>query len=87
MAGCDRLTISPALLKEFSETQGEVVQKLVFNDQIQLPPKPMTETEFYWQHYPNTMVTDKLSDGIRKFAIDQEKLEKMVAEATKLRCL
>ncbi|MGP1955237.1 MAG: transaldolase family protein, partial [Arsenophonus sp. NC-QC1-MAG3] len=86
LAGCDRLTISPALLKELSESQGEVVPKLTFNGQIQSAPKPMTEAEFYWQHNADAMATDKLSDGIRKFAIDQEKLEKMVAEAIKLRC-
>lgn len=80
LAGCDRLTISPALLKELSEAQGEVPRKLAFNGQIQSPPKPMTEAEFYWQHYADAMATDKLADGIRKFAIDQEKLEKMVAQ-------
>ncbi|RXK34278.1 transaldolase [Arsenophonus endosymbiont of Bemisia tabaci Asia II 3] len=80
LAGCDRLTISPALLKELSEAQGEVPSKLAFNGQIQSPPKPMTEAEFYWQHYADAMATDKLADGIRKFAIDQEKLEKMVAQ-------
>ncbi|MGC6617755.1 transaldolase family protein, partial [Escherichia coli] len=31
LAGCDRLTISPALLKELSEAQGEVEHKLSFN--------------------------------------------------------
>ncbi len=36
----------------------------------------MTEAEFYWQHNAVAMATNKLSDGIRKFAIDQEKLEK-----------
>ncbi|MFP3013423.1 MAG: transaldolase [Arsenophonus sp. NC-QC1-MAG3] len=86
LAGCDQLTISPALLKELSESQGEVIPKLAFNGQIQSPPKPMTESEFYWQHNADAMATDKLSDGIRKFAIDQEKLEKMVAKAIKLRC-
>lgn len=79
LAGCDRLTISPALLKELAESQGEVVRKLEFNGQIQPRPLPMTEAEFYWQHHADAMATDKLADGIRKFAIDQEKLEKMVA--------
>ncbi|SPP32378.1 Transaldolase [Arsenophonus endosymbiont of Aleurodicus floccissimus] len=80
LAGCDRLTISPTLLKKLSEAQGEVPRKLAFNGQIQSPLKPMTEAEFYWQHYADAMATDKLADGIRKFAIDQEKLEKMVAQ-------
>ncbi|MFS1537586.1 MAG: transaldolase [Candidatus Phlomobacter fragariae] len=80
LAGCDSLTISPTLLKELSESQGEVVRKLAFDGQIQSPPQPMTEAEFYWQHHADAMATDKLADGICKFAIDQEKLEKMVAE-------
>ncbi|VAY02161.1 Transaldolase B [Arsenophonus endosymbiont of Aleurodicus dispersus] len=80
LAGCDRLTISPALLKELSEDQGEVVRKLAFNGQIMSPPKPMTEAEFYWYHHTDAMATDKLADGIRKFAIDQKKLEKMIVE-------
>ncbi|CAA2931165.1 Transaldolase B [Arsenophonus endosymbiont of Bemisia tabaci Q2] len=80
LAGCDRLTISRALLKELSEAQGEVPSKLTFNGQIQSPLKPMTEAEFYWQHYADPMARDKLADGIRKFAIDQEKLEKMLAQ-------
>lgn len=80
LAGCDRLTISPALLKELSEAHGEVPRKLAFNGQIQSPPKSMIEAEFYWQHHADAMATDKLADGIRKFAIDQEKLEKMVAQ-------
>lgn len=80
LAGCDRLTISPSLLKELSESQGQVVRQLAFNGQTQSPPKPMTEAEFYWQHHADAMATDKLAEGIRKFAIDQEKLEKMVAQ-------
>ncbi len=36
--------------------------------------------EFYWQHNADPMAVDKLSDGIRKFAVDQEKLEKMIAD-------
>ncbi|HGJ5898160.1 transaldolase [Arsenophonus apicola] len=80
LAGCDRLTIAPALLKELSESQGEVVRQLTSNGQTQSPPQPMTEAEFYWQHHADAMATDKLAEGIRKFAIDQEKLEKMVAQ-------
>ncbi|MFP3019678.1 MAG: transaldolase [Arsenophonus sp.] len=81
LAGCDRLTISPELLKELSESEGEVVCKLAFNSKIQSPPpKPMRESEIYWNHYADAMATDKLADGIRKFAIDQEKLEKIIAE-------
>lgn len=80
LAGCDRLTISPALLKELSEAQGEVENKLSFNGEVKSRPTPITEAEFYWQHNADPMAVDKLSDGIRKFAVDQEKLEKMIAD-------
>lgn len=80
LAGCDRLTISPALLKELSEAQGEVEHKLSFNGEVISRPAPITEAEFYWQHNADPMAVDKLSDGIRKFAVDQEKLEKMIAD-------
>ncbi|MEH0832131.1 transaldolase [Pectobacterium cacticida] len=80
LAGCDRLTIAPALLKALSESQGEVVRKLSYTGEIKVRPAKMTEAEFYWQHNQDPMAVDKLAEGIRKFAIDQEKLEKMIAD-------
>ena len=80
LAGCDRLTISPNLLKELSESQGEVVRKLVDTGKTKEPAAKLTESQFYWQHNQDPMAVDKLADGICKFAIDQEKLEKMIAE-------
>ncbi len=35
-----------------------------------------TESEFLWQHNQDPMAVDKLAEGIRKFAVDQEKLRK-----------
>ncbi|WP_291969206.1 transaldolase [Candidatus Symbiopectobacterium sp.] len=78
LAGCDRLTIAPALLKELSESTGDVPRKLAYSGEIKVRPAKMTEAEFYWQHNQDTMAVDKLADGIRKFAIDQGKLEKMI---------
>ncbi|MEI9533870.1 transaldolase [Moellerella wisconsensis] len=80
LAGCDRLTIAPALLKELSESQGEVVRKLTDAGKTKQLPAPLTEAEFYWDHNQDPMAIDKLAEGIRKFAIDQEKLEKMIAD-------
>ena len=80
LAGCDRLTIAPSLLKELSEAQGEVERKLSYTGEIKACPARMTEAAFYWQHNQDPMAVDKLSDGIRKFAVDQGKLEKMIAE-------
>ncbi|TCJ95829.1 transaldolase [Volucribacter psittacicida] len=80
LAGCDRLTISPALLKELQETSGSLTRKLDYQGEIKPRPTPMTEEEFYWQHNLDPMAVDKLADGIRKFAADIEKLEAMLAE-------
>lgn len=80
LAGCDRLTISPALLKELSESEGEVEHKLLFKGDVKPRPEAITESQFYWDHNADPMAVDKLSDGIRKFAVDQEKLEKMIAD-------
>lgn len=79
LAGCDRLTISPALLKELAETDGEVQRKLSWEGTVTERPAKMTESEFFWQHNQDPMAVDKLAQGIRNFAIDQEKLEKMIA--------
>ena len=43
-------------------------------------PARITESEFLWQHNQDPMAVDKLAEGIRKFAIDQEKLEKMIGD-------
>ena len=78
LAGCDRLTIAPALLKALQENNEPLVRKLSFNGEIQARPAPMTEAEFYWEHNQDPMAVEKLAEGIRKFAIDQEKLEAML---------
>ena len=79
LAGCDRLTIAPALLKALQENNEPLVRKLNFNGEVQSRPTPMTEAEFYWQHNSDAMAVEKLADGIRKFAVDQEKLEAMLS--------
>ncbi|WOA53178.1 transaldolase [Dickeya solani] len=79
LAGCDRLTIAPPLLKELAENQGDVARKLSYSGEVKARPARLTESEFYWQHNQDPMAVDKLADGIRKFAVDQEKLEKMIA--------
>jgi len=78
LAGCDRLTIAPPLLKTLHETPNAVVRKLVFQGEVQAKPQPLTEAEFYWQHNSDAMAVEKLADGIRKFAVDQGKLEEML---------
>ncbi|MFZ7158762.1 transaldolase [Avibacterium gallinarum] len=78
LAGCDRLTIAPALLKELQENHTALVRKLDYTGEVKAKPQPLTESEFYWQHNSDPMAVEKLAEGIRKFAIDQEKLEAML---------
>ncbi|WP_120512758.1 transaldolase [Photobacterium salinisoli] len=78
LAGCDRLTISPQLLQELSEAQGDVVQKLSADVASEERPAPMTHAEFLWDHNQDPMAIEKLAEGIRNFAIDQGKLETMI---------
>ena len=79
LAGCDRLTIAPALLKELQENSTALVRKLDYKGEVKARPQPLTEAEFYWQHNSDAMAVEKLADGIRKFAVDQEKLEAMLS--------
>lgn len=79
LAGCDRLTIAPALLKELQENSTALVRKLEYKGEVKAKPQPLTESEFYWQHNSDSMAVEKLADGIRKFAVDQEKLETMLS--------
>ncbi|EGT79716.1 transaldolase [Haemophilus quentini] len=79
LAGCDRLTITPALLKELQENSTALVRKLEYKGEVKAKPQPLTEAEFYWQHNSDAMAVEKLADGIRKFAVDQEKLETMLS--------
>ncbi|PSW08565.1 transaldolase [Photobacterium rosenbergii] len=80
LAGCDRLTISPQLLQELEDAQGEVVQKLTPATEIKERPAAMTHAEFLWDHNQDAMAVEKLAEGIRNFAVDQGKLEAMIAE-------
>ena len=79
LAGCDRLTIAPALLKELQENTTPLVRKLEYKGEVKAKPQPLTEAEFYWQHNSDAMAVEKLAEGIRKFAVDQEKLESMLS--------
>ncbi|MDG2962023.1 transaldolase [Exercitatus varius] len=79
LAGCDRLTIAPPLLKQLQESTAPLARKLEYKGEVQARPAPMTEAEFYWEHNADPMAVDKLAEGIRKFAADIEKLEAMLA--------
>ena len=80
LAGCDRLTISPELLGELESSDAAVARDLVDDGQRAQAPAALAEAGFRWQHNEDAMATDKLADGIRRFAADQRKLEEMLAQ-------
>lgn len=80
LAGCDRLTISPQLLEELANTEGELAVKLADNGATKQPPTPLSEQAFRWDMNEDPMATAKLSEGIRNFAADQVKLESLLAK-------
>lgn len=80
LAGCDKLTISPALLSELANSEGTLITKLVSPAEKSAPPAPMTEAQFRWQMNDDAMATEKLAEGIRQFAVDQVKLEDIISE-------
>ncbi|MBV6287432.1 transaldolase [Pseudomonas aegrilactucae] len=78
LAGCDRLTISPELLQQLSDDQGSLERKLVPGKAGE-PRLTLDEGQFRWLSNEDAMATEKLAEGIRQFARDQEKLEALMA--------
>ena len=80
LAGCDCLTIGPALLDDLQKAESTVVQKLSAEHSGEGEAKVvLDETAFRWEMNEDPMATEKLAEGIRNFAKDQVKLEQMVA--------
>jgi transaldolase len=81
LAGCDALTISPELMKELSESTEPVERKLDPEKakSAKIDKLDLDEKMFRWLLNENAMATEKTSEGIRKFAADIVKLEKVVA--------
>ena len=78
LAGCDRLTISPDLLAELEADTSSIEQKLFADQAIKEKPAVLTEAQFRWLMNDDLMAHEKLADGIRRFAIDQNTLEDML---------
>lgn len=81
LAGCDRLTISPTLLRQLSEQSGEVTPVLNFGKNF--PPNPhkkIDEACFRWNLNENPMAVEKLAEGIRLFARDTMRLQALIQE-------
>ena len=84
LAGCDRLTISPALLEELKNSNDAVDQVLDANKASDLYPGDtkiaVDEASFRWALNEDAMATEKLAEGIRNFAADIVKLEAIIAD-------
>ena len=78
--GCDRLTVSPALLAQLQQNEGPVPAPLAYEGQVQPKPAAMSEAEFYWAHHQDPMAVEKLAEGIRLFAADQNSLETLLSQ-------
>ena len=78
LAGCDKLTIGPGLLQQLEASNDEVPVKLSYQGEIKTQPTSLTEAQFRWDHSQDAMAVEKLAEGIRNFAIDQNKLEVML---------
>jgi transaldolase len=85
LAGCDLLTISPALLEQMAKTQGEVARRLSPESAraSELSKVHLDEKTFRWMHNEDSMAVEKLAEGIRLFHADTRKLEDHV-RATQL---
>ena len=86
LAGCDLLTISPKLLDELRASTAPVPRKLseAAAHASDIEQIHLDERTFRWMHNEDAMATDKLADGIRKFAADTVKLEKFLGAQKQL---
>lgn len=79
LAGCDRLTISPALLEELEASNDELPRQLQpIGDHPPEQKQLLDEKQFRWMMNEDAMATEKLAEGIRNFTIDQIALEKLL---------
>lgn len=83
LAGCDLLTIAPALLDELANTEGQLVQALSADDATQsgLDKFSLDEAVFTRQHSDNLMACDLLQAGIDGFIKAREQLTLQLRQA------
>ena len=80
LAGCDRLTISPALLEELAADTGELPRRLDPRTARSTEPRcSPEESAFRYELNADAMATEKLAEGIRNFVADQLRLEKLIS--------
>lgn len=81
LAGCDLLTISPDLLAELQSSDAPLTRKLSVDaaKSMDIERLQVDEKLYRWLLNEDAMATDKLADGIRKFAADIVKLEEIIS--------
>lgn len=81
LAGCDLLTIAPSLLAELETMTQPISPKLNVEESKRLKINKILPDEkmFRWLLNEDAMATEKLAEGIRKFAADLIRLEQMIA--------
>lgn len=82
LAGCDLLTIAPSLLAELEMMNEKLSLKLdpMTSKSMQIHKISPDEQQFRWLLNEDAMATEKLAEGIRKFAADLVKLEQMIQQ-------
>lgn len=83
LAGCDLLTIAPALLEELEADAADLPQILSADtaaERCQIDKIDMDEKTFRWMLNEDAMATEKLAEGIRNFTKDLISLENIVKE-------
>ena len=80
LAGCDLLTISPELLATLQASDEPLTRTLDPTASRQAPVDrvTLTEAQFRWALNEDAMATEKLAEGIRAFAVDALKLDRMI---------
>lgn len=80
LTGCDLLTISPSLLSQLAK-DSEVLEPVLTAEkakQSDLTEVKVTESVFRFALNEDAMSTEKLAEGIRKFAADARTLEQLI---------
>jgi transaldolase len=81
LCGCDLLTISPDLLAKLKSDTRPAPRKLVpeMAQASDIAELPLDEKKFRYLLNEDAMATEKTAEGIRNFAADIVKLEKLIA--------
>lgn len=80
LAGCDLLTISPALLQQLQNNDSIITQKLdsKLSKQMIIEPIYIDEKKFRYLLNQDAMATEKLAEGIRLFEKDLNKIGELI---------